>query len=404
MTVNLVDMTTHAPPVTSPLAAQLTGAIEELTDELVRRIVATDPSYADTGLLTEEQLHSTCHNNLCAILGALAGTHPLLLQSARDAGRLKAEQAIPVAALLHAYRLGGRLIWEELTARSAGPGDVRLHALATQLWEVIDLYSDAAVESYRDTEMLLARADAQAQSRLIRTLFDDHSRSPGRVLDVLRSLGLPEHGTFCVVAIDADPTTVSPATLGNALREYGVRSVWDVRMDAVIGLVTAPAPATIDRAGQRLAALVADRVGLSTSFGSPHAIAAAVTEARQACHSVPPGMGGVVRYGEEPVAHLLVTVPDAARRAATQILGPVLTLPAAERADLVAVLDAWYRHGGSAVAVADALHCHRNTVRYRLRKIRDLTGRDTTDPRQSAELYLALRAYLLVDSAQTAAS
>ncbi|WP_336081923.1 PucR family transcriptional regulator [Nocardia sp. SSK8] len=390
-------MTTVA-PVTSPLATQLSGAVEELTGELVRRILTTDPAYAAAGLLTEEQLRTTCRNNLTAILGALAGTEPLRLQSAREAGQLKAEQAIPIAALLHAYRLGARLIWEELTARSSGPGDVRLHALATQLWEVIDLYSDAAVEAYRETEMLLARADAQAQNRLIRTLFDDHSHSPGRVLDVLRSLGLPEHGTFCVVAIDAHPATVSPPALSGALRELGVRSVWDVRMDAVIGLVTALAPAAIDRAGPLLGSLVTERVGLSTPFGSPHAIAAAVTEARQACHSVPPGASGVVRFGAEPVAHLLVTVPDAARRAAAQILGPVLALPAAERADLVAVLDAWYQHGGSAVAVAEALHCHRNTVRYRLRKIRDLTGRDTTDPRQSAELYLALRAYTLVEA------
>ncbi len=44
------------------------------------------------------------------------------------------------------------------------------------------------------------------------------------------------------------------------------------------------------------------------------------------------------------------------------------------------------------------MHCHRNTVRYRLRKIRDLTGRDTTDPRQSAELYLALQALTLLGS------
>src|SRR5690606_35244639 len=119
-------------------------------------------------------------------------------------------------------------------------------------------------------------------------------------LDVLRSLGLPEHGTFCVVAVDADPTTVSPPALGNALRECGVRSVWDVRMDAVIGLVTALSPISIDRAGERLGTLVTERVGLSTPFGSPHAIAAAVTEARQACHSVPPGASGVVRYGEQP--------------------------------------------------------------------------------------------------------
>ncbi|MFF0545780.1 PucR family transcriptional regulator [Nocardia thailandica] len=385
------------PRTASPLAAQLAAAIDTMTAELVHRILTTDPAYADADLLTEEQLGGTCRDNLTAIVGVLSGTRPLLLHSAREAGRLKAEQGIPVAALLHAYRLGGRLIWEELTARSAGPGDVRLHELATLLWEVIDLYSDAAVESYRDTELVLARADEQARSGLIRTLFDDHSHSPGRILDVLRGLGLPETGTSCVVSIDAPPATISTTALGGALRELGLRSVWDVRIDGVVGLVTAPAPAPIERAGEALSRLVAARVGLSAPFASPRGIVAAAAEARQACRSIPPDARGVVRFGERPVAHLLVTVPDAARRAATQILGPVLDLPAPERADLLAVLDAWYRRGGSATAVAQTLHCHRNTVRYRLRKIRDLTGRDTTDPRQSAELYLALSAVDLLE-------
>lgn len=389
---------TSLPSSVSSLAAQLSTVVEPMTVELVRRIIATDPSYAGAGLLTEEQLRSTCLDNLTAIVGLLSGTQPLLLQSAREAGRIKAEQGIPVAALLHAYRLGGRLIWEELTARSAGPGDVRLHELATRLWEVIDLYSDAAVESYRETEVDLARADEQAQSRLIRTLFDDHSHSPGRILDVLRGLGLPDGGTFTVVTVDAQPAAVPTPALSGALRTLGIRSAWDVRIDGVVGLMVAPAPSTMDRAGEVLSSIVAERVGLSTPFTTPHGIAAAVAESRQACRSIPPGSGGVVRFGERPVAHLLVTVPDAARRAATQILGPVLMLPLTERADLIAVLDAWYRCGGSAAAVAETLHCHRNTVRYRLRKIRDLTGRDTTDPRQSAELYLALGAITLLET------
>ncbi|MDR2281195.1 MAG: helix-turn-helix domain-containing protein, partial [Gordonia sp. (in: high G+C Gram-positive bacteria)] len=97
----------------------------------------------------------------------------------------------------------------------------------------------------------------------------------------------------------------------------------------------------------------------------------------------------------DPIAHLLASDTAAGDVAAAQILGPVLGLPDTERADLLAVLDAWFRCGGSATAVADTLFCHRNTVRYRLRKISDLTGRDTTDPAQSAELYVALRAVQL---------
>ncbi|WP_025347105.1 PucR family transcriptional regulator [Nocardia nova] len=380
----------------SPLAASLTADIESMTDELVARIAAADSSYAQGGLLTEEQLRSTCLQNLTSILDVLAGTGPLRLRSARDAGRLKAEQGIPIASLLHAYRLGGRLIWEESTARADGPGDPRLHDLATRLWELVDLYSDAAVEAYRETEVLLAHSDAQVQARLVRTLFADHSGNPAGVLDVLRTLGIPERGNFVVVAVDAEPTAPLPTKLAAALQDCGVRSVWDAQIDAHVGLISAAAAATIDRGLTTISAFAADRVGASATFTTPHAIAAASGQARIALRSAPPGSAATTRFGEEPIAHLLIAVPEAGQRAAAQILGPLLRLPAAERGDLIAVLDAWYRCGGSAAAVAETMHCHRNTVRYRLRKIRDLTGRDTTDPRGSAELYLALQSLTLL--------
>ncbi|NKY53033.1 PucR family transcriptional regulator [Nocardia vermiculata] len=379
----------------SPLAASLTDSVEAMTAELVDRIATADPSYAQTGLLTEDQLHHTCLENLTAMVEALSGNGPLRLRSAREAGRLKAEQGIPVSSLLHAYRLGGRLVWEELTSRSGGPGDPRLHDLATGLWELVDLFSDAAVESYRETEVLLAHSDAQTQSRLVRTLFDDHT-NPARVLDILRTLGISEGGAFTVVVIDSELPAPLPAELSTALRDAGIRSVWDAQIDAHVGLLAAATTAAIDRVPAMLGAYLCDRVGVSTTFAAPHGISAAMAEARLSCRSARPGSAATVRFGEEPVAHLLVAVPEAGRAAAAHILGPVLRLPAAERDDLVEVLEVWFRCGGSAAAVAETMHCHRNTVRYRLRKVRDLTGRDTTDPRQSAELYLALEAFALL--------
>ncbi|MGW6421166.1 PucR family transcriptional regulator [Nocardia sp. NPDC055053] len=392
-----------APPPTvsaaSPrLAAGLLDTVEAMAGELVDRIAGADRSYSDPGLLTAEELRQACLDNLTEIIGALAGARPPRLHPAHAVGRLKAERGVPIAALLHAFRLGGRLIWEELTARSGGPGDPRLHDLATELWELIDTYSDAAVEAYRETEIMLAHADAQTQSRLIRTLFDDHSDNPARTLTALRTLGLIEHGIFAVVSIEAaDPGAALPGNLVGALRDLGARSVWDSQIDSHTGLLSSVSPSAVDRAAAGLADLVDGRIGLSAVFTGPAAIPAALTEARLAARSARPGAHTAVRFGSEPVAHLLVTVPEAGRLAATQILGPVLRLPAPERGDLLAALDAWYRCHGSTAAAAEQLHCHRNTVRYRLRKIRDLTGRDTAEPVQSAELHLALQAVTLLE-------
>jgi len=58
----------------------------------------------------------------------------------------------------------------------------------------------------------------------------------------------------------------------------------------------------------------------------------------------------------------------------TRWLGGLLTLPPGESEQLLVTLEAWVSCGGSAVATATAVHCHRNTVANRLRRVGDLTG------------------------------
>ena len=47
-------------------------------------------------------------------------------------------------------------------------------------------------------------------------------------------------------------------------------------------------------------------------------------------------------------------------------------------------------------AAARRLYCHRHTLRYRIRKIEELTGRDLTSARDRIEFWLALRGRELV--------
>ena len=59
-------------------------------------------------------------------------------------------------------------------------------------------------------------------------------------------------------------------------------------------------------------------------------------------------------------------------------------------------LDAYVAAGNSPSETAARLHLHRNTVLYRLRRIRALLGRDPDDPEQRLGLQLALRARLVL--------
>ncbi len=388
-----------SPPLTTgtvALAGELLDSVDVLATRLAAQIQHADRHYQQSQLLTGDQLLMVCRDNLTAILGYLAGRSPLRLQSAVAAGRLKAEQGLPLAAMLHAYRLGGRLIWAEIMAGADGIADRELLALPAELWRVVDLYSDAAAESYRETETLLAFADAESRSRLVRTLFDDHSENPARVLDALRALGLPETGNFLVVTAEiADTRTLRSGEAARALARHGIASVWDTHADAQVGLICGSAPADPDHAVDELARLFDGRIGVSRMFARPHGIAAALDEARLALKCAPPGTAALTRYDDAPLALVLVRLPEAAHSAAAQILGPLLDLPTVERDELLATMEAWFECGGSNAATAERLHYHRNTVLYRLHKIRDLTGRGCDDPAQAAELYIALRALRL---------
>ena len=62
---------------------------------------------------------------------------------------------------------------------------------------------------------------------------------------------------------------------------------------------------------------------------------------------------------------------------------------------LLDTLNAYLDHDGSAERAAEVLYCHPNTVRYRLRRLQELTGRSLSDPHGIAELAAAAYAVRL---------
>ncbi|WP_232017171.1 PucR family transcriptional regulator [Gordonia insulae] len=379
------------------LAADLLDDLPALTEILVERLQKAEESYLESQLLTLEQLSAACTENLSSILTVLAGRGRVRIDVARATGRLKAEQAIPLPALLRAYRLGGQLIWEQMLHGARGVSPVELLDVPGELWAAIDTYSDAAVEGYREAEILLTHADAEARALLVRTVFDDHSDNPTAIIDAMRALGLPERASFVVVGaegVESRPATASD-TAGR-LQSRGITSVWDAQPDGYLGLICGRSDSDVEVALTELGTVFEHRVGVSAPFSMPIGIARAVDEARLARRSAPPGDASLSRYESLTLALLLVRSPDTAREVAARTLGPLLCLPDDEREEMLATLEAWFECDGSTAATAGRLHFHRNTVLYRLRKIRDLTGRSVDKPVDATELYLALRAVRLL--------
>ncbi|WP_203337719.1 PucR family transcriptional regulator [Nocardioides limicola] len=384
----------HAQP--EALARELLRSVDELAEELCHRILAGDHAYAEATQLTHEQLFGACRENLVTILRQVAGEAPADLEAARAAGRLKSHHGVPLAALLHAYRLAGRLVWERMMERASAEDAETLPQLAAELWSLIDELSSAAAEAYGQQSAERARRDTRARELLLRSLLDGTLDNPSRLWEARRVLQLPETGAFLVVSAEAMDTDHEPLHgVEDRLRKRDVKSVWITEVEAQIGLVSLPSPRHFDGVLQLLTELATTRIGVSQPFDTITDAHAAFRHAQLASRSARPGSASMTCFGDAPVQLLLATLPESSRQLADQVLAPVIALPDPEREALLDTLDAWYCNGGSSAKVASQLHYHRNTIRQRLRRIEELTGRSYSNPIDSAELYVALQALRL---------
>jgi DNA-binding PucR family transcriptional regulator len=156
-------------------------------------------------------------------------------------------------------------------------------------------------------------------------------------------------------------------------------------------------PDQLRRAFGRLSpGLVRARLGVGVSGETAvDALAGALEEARFA-HRVARAATTPVSVvtSDEVASHvlLLATLPDDVRRTYThRVLGPVLEHDRRTHADLLATLQEFLACDGSWSRAAEALHLHVNTVRYRIERVEQLTGRDLSRLEDRVDVFLALK-------------
>jgi DNA-binding PucR family transcriptional regulator len=96
---------------------------------------------------------------------------------------------------------------------------------------------------------------------------------------------------------------------------------------------------------------------------------------------------------DDHLAELLLHGGDTTLAAdlAARVLAPLRELRPKAAARLRETLRAWLDHPGQVQAVAERLHVHPQTVRYRVAQLRELFGDELDDPEARFELGLALR-------------
>ncbi|MCL6300014.1 PucR family transcriptional regulator [Streptomyces kronopolitis] len=136
-------------------------------------------------------------------------------------------------------------------------------------------------------------------------------------------------------------------------------------------------------------------VGVSATVHSAEGLRGALEEARHARRVAAARSGRVCAAGHEELAShvlLLPFVPDDVRRAFTaRLLDPLREYDRKHRAELIPTLEAFLDCDGSWTRCATRLHLHVNTLRYRVGRIEQLTGRDLSRLEDKLDFFLALR-------------
>jgi hypothetical protein len=152
-----------------------------------------------------------------------------------------------------------------------------------------------------------------------------------------------------------------------------------------------------DRSRVRLTAGVsAPAEGVTALDGALHEARSALRLAaiRAVAASPAPRPAVSVVTSDEVASHelLLASVPGSVLRSFRErLLGPLLAYDERHRAELLPTLREFLACSGSWNACAATMYVHVNTVRYRIRRIEELTGRDLSRLDDQVDFFLALR-------------
>jgi hypothetical protein len=300
-------------------------------------------------------------------------------------GRRQWQVGHDLTRLLTAYQLGARTAWRHVSATALAL-EVRpdvLAALAEAVFDFVNHLSSASARGYVLEQGEDSAARERNREELAELLLSDRS-SMDAIRDAAVRARWPMPSTGAVVLVDTDNDAAR-----RVLSHVDERSL-PIRHAQVAGVIV-PDPGLAGRRDQLrrllhgLNAVVGHGVPLEHL---PRSIAIAQIAVRLK-------QQGILR--DDPVfadEHLDTIIVYREERLVgflrAQLLKPLDGLPDGTRSRLIETLTSWLRQMGDRAAVAEELHIHPQTVRYRLAQLRERFGDQLDSPRSRARLFLAL--------------
>jgi purine catabolism regulator len=301
--------------------------------------------------------------------------------------------ALPVSTRGH----GAPQAWLVAARDSGGLGDFERLILQQAVTVVaLELMRQRVM---RDTERRLA-GDVLAEAIGGRL-------EPAELAGRLRPFGIGRRAAVLVFGLD-DPGAGETA-LDRTLGEAGVGALVATREGMLCAVVDA------DTGAEPIELAAKARAELESEHGEARAAASRVApsealrrsfhEARCALEAVALGVRAgngsapeVASYRDLGAFQLLLSLQDeeALRLYCDNLLGPLEDGEGEYGEELLRSLEAFIEQNGQWEKAARQLFCHRHTLRYRIRRIEELTGRDLSRARDRIEFWLALRGRELV--------
>lgn len=335
------------------------------------------PSYGAASAELREDFREGAKASVFAGLAILKGSVSTesLGSPLADIGRRRARQGLPLQDVLLAFQIGARTVWETLLDEVPADAKERADTVEALMSALLDLTQAAtttvSAAYLEESEALLADEELDLQV-IVEVLSGARSSDPNLAERAeRRSIDLGAISWCVAKCVPEDEAGQWVRDLRRALPDAAVGRF----EEAVVAFAPGGEPPKIADLSE-LGIAAAD----DTAEGSRRARAAAKVAAYFG--------QDLVRYNEVVPLAAVLDAPDEDRAAFVDAhLGALLRDPRGE--DLVASLDAYYRHGSIATA-ARALFVHRHTLEYRLKRIEDLVKADLSDPMTRLLMQLAL--------------
>jgi hypothetical protein len=390
----MVVQATLPPDAADALRPVLPG----LADDIIAAISAEVPDYARPmegrfGEVTRFGVEVALSRFVDLLVGAAregAATRETYIKLGR--GEFRAGRSLD--ALLAAYRVGARVAWRRFVEAGTrgGLAPHALYDLGEAIFAYIDEISAESVEGYAEEQSAAAGETQRRRRRLLRLLAQDPPAEQEAVRTAAQTAGwaLPRL-VAAVVAGEDEHEDHSDAVAARLARRLGEGAV-----GAAVGglaVVMLPDPEGPGRRRALESALAGAPAALGPAVTWPDA-GVSVRRAAAAFRLEPASTSGesLIVADDHLPALLLAAEPALASDLARTRLAPLDGLAEGPRERLEATLRAWLDRPGQVQAVAAALEVHPQTVRYRLKQLRELFGSRLEDPDARFELSLALRA------------